>query len=376
MSRPWNFSAGPSTLPKPVLEQAASEMLDWHGTGISVMEMSHRSRHFCQIRDEAEADLRELLALPDDYAVLFTTGGATTENAVIPMNLMRRHKELAIDFILTGYWSIRSFKEASRYGNVKVAASGGYSIRLDGAEQQPWTWTPPVQTWSVRQNASYLHMCSNETVDGVEITEWPVSLPRLKVKIPLVVDASSNFLSRPLPITNTGITFASAQKNAGAAGLTIVLVHRDLLGYSGINCPSSLNYTNIAKFRSCYNTPPAYSIYISGLVFKWIKNNGALENMEKQNRLKSNWLYSYIDSTEFYSNSVHHASRSRTNIPFRLYRKALHEPFIRGAKEARLIQLEGHRSIGGIRASLYNALPLSGVSALIEYMKDFEYRYG
>jgi phosphoserine aminotransferase len=376
MARPWNFSAGPSVLPEAVLQQAAAEMLDWRGSGMSVMEMSHRGNHFGQICAEAEADLRELLALPDDYAVLFMQGGATAANAIIPMNLMERRGKPAADFILTGYWSRRSYQEAARYGDAQVAASSGRTIEFDGGEQPPWTWVPPVDTWQVRPDAAYLHLCSNETIGGVEFVDWPAATTLAAPEVPLVVDASSHFLSRPLPITHTGITFAGAQKNAGAAGVTIVLIRRDLIGHASLKCPSAFDYVNVAAAHSRYNTPPTFAIYIAGLVFKWVKDNGALVGMGALNKAKADLLYGYLDSTSFYSSPVHRSVRSRMNVPFVLVDDDLNEAFLKGAEEAGLMQLKGHQTVGGMRASLYNALPLAGVQALVEYMKNFERRYG
>jgi phosphoserine aminotransferase len=376
MARPWNFSAGPSVLPEIVLQQAAAEMLDWRGSGMSVMEMSHRGKHFGQICDEAEADLRELLALPNNYAVLFMQGGGTGENAIIPMNLMGRRGKPAADFILTGYWSMRSYQEAGRYGDVHVAASSGMVAQREGGEQQPWTWVPPIETWRVRLEADYLHLCSNETIGGVEWVDWSHSTTLGAPEVPLVVDASSHFLSRSLPITHTGMTFAGAQKNAGIAGMTIVVIRRDLIGHATPSCPSAFDYANVAAAHSCYNTPPTFAIYIAGLVFKWIKANGAIAGIETMNQAKAKLLYDYLDSTSFYRNPVERSVRSRMNVPFVLHDEALNETFLTGAEEAGLMHLKGHKSVGGMRASIYNALPLAGVQALVEYMKNFESRYG
>jgi len=376
MVRPWNFSAGPSALPEPVLRQAAAEMLDWHGSGMSVMEMSHRGKHFVQICDEAEADLRELLSLPPDYAVMFMQGGGLGENAIVPMNLIGRRGAPAADFVLTGHWSVRSHKEAGRYGDTHVAASSGMAIELDGREQAPWTWVPPAETWQVRKEAAYLHLCSNETIGGVENADWPESAALGAPDVPLVVDASSHFLSRPMDVTRAGLVFAGAQKNAGPAGVTVVIARRDLLGKALPICPSAFDYANVAAEHSRYNTPPTFAIYMAGLVFKWVKEQGGVAGMEAANAAKAELLYGYLDNSSFYRNPVHRPARSRMNVPFVLRDEALNEPFLQGAEAAGLMQLKGHKSVGGMRASIYNAMPLAGVQALVDYLKEFERRYG
>lgn len=376
MARPWNFSAGPSALPEPVLRQAAEEMLDWHGSGMSVMEMSHRGKQFVQICDEAEQDLRDLLAVPDDYAVMFMQGGATAENAIVPLNLIGRRGAAAADYVLTGQWSVKSHKEASKYGDVAIAASSGTEVQLDGKAQKAWTWVPPVESWKVRKNAAYLHFCSNETIGGVEFTDWPTAA-RLGVDdVPLVVDASSHFLSRPMDIARTGMVYAGAQKNAGPAGVTVVVVRRDLIGHALPICPAAFDYANVAPEHSRYNTPPTYAIYIAGLVFKWIKAQGGVAAMERASIAKAELLYGYLDSTAFYRNPVHVPVRSRMNVPFILADESLNEAFLKGADEAGLTQLKGHKSVGGMRASIYNAVPLQAVQALVAYMQDFERRHG
>lgn len=376
MARPWNFSAGPSALPEPVLRQAAEEMLDWHGSGMSVMEMSHRGKQFVQICDEAEQDLRDLLAVPDDYVVLFMQGGATAENAIVPLNLIGRRGAAAADYVLTGQWSVKSHKEAAKYGDAGIAASSGTEIELEGKRQKPWTWVPPVETWRVRKNASYLHFCSNETIGGVEFTDWPTAA-RLGVEdVPLVVDASSHFLSRPMDISCTGMVYAGAQKNAGPAGVTVVLVRRDLIGHALPICPSAFDYANVAPEHSRFNTPPTYAIYIAGLVFKWIKAQGGVAAMERASIAKAELLYGYLDGTAFYRNPVHAPVRSRMNVPFILADESLNDAFLKGADEAGLTQLKGHKSVGGMRASIYNAVPLEAVQALVSYLQDFERRHG
>lgn len=376
MARPWNFSAGPSALPEVVLQQAAAEMLDWHGSGMSVMEMSHRGKHFVQICDEAESDLRDLLGLPADYAVMFMQGGGSGENAIVPMNLMGRRGTPAADFVVTGHWSKRSYKEAGRYGSTHVAASSEQAILLDGREQGPLTWVPPVDTWKVRPESAYLHLCSNETIGGVEFMDWPDTAALGAPDVPLVVDASSHFLSRPMDVTRCGMMYAGAQKNAGPAGVTMVIARRDLIGHALPICPSAFDYANVAAEHSRYNTPPTFAIYVAGLVFKWVKANGGVAGMDAANQAKADLLYGYLDSTNFYRNPIHAPVRSRMNVPFVLRDESLNDAFLQGADAAGLTQLKGHKSVGGMRASIYNAVPLAGVSALVEYLKEFERRYG
>lgn len=374
--RPWNFSAGPSTMPLEVLQQAAAEMTDWQGSGMSVMEMSHRGKHFMQIRDEAEADLRELLAVPHDYQVLFMQGGATAMNAIVPMNLLGLNKANRADYVLSGSWSSKSYKEAQRYGDVAVAASSGQAADIDGVEQSPWTWFPDVASWQVRPDSSYVHLCSNETIGGVEFSDWSGLGAPDTGAVPLVVDASSNFLSRPIDFTRAAMVYAGAQKNAGPAGVTLVIVRKDLLGRALSVCPSAFDYANVAAAQSMFNTPPTYAIYMAGLVFKWLKKQGGIVAMEQRNIQKAQALYSYLDGSGFYANHVHPASRSRMNIPFLLADDALNSVFLSKADDHGLLQLKGHKSVGGMRASIYNALGMDGVQALISFMQDFQRRYG
>ncbi|AKP89001.1 3-phosphoserine/phosphohydroxythreonine transaminase [Achromobacter ruhlandii] len=376
MARPWNFSAGPSALPEVVLQQAAAEMLDWHGSGMSVMEMSHRGKHFVQICDEAESDLRDLLGLSPDYAVMFMQGGGSGENAIVPMNLMGRRGTPAADFVVTGHWSSRSHKEAGRYGDAQVAATSGQATQLDGREQAPFTWVPPVDTWKVRKESAYLHLCSNETIGGVEFLDWPDTAALGAPDVPLVVDASSHFLSRPMDVSRCGMMYAGAQKNAGPAGVTMAICRRDLIGHALPICPSAFDYANVAAEHSRYNTPPTFAIYIAGLVFKWVKANGGVAGMEAANKAKAELLYGYLDSTSFYRNPIHAPVRSRMNVPFVLRDESLNDAFLQGADASGLTQLKGHKSVGGMRASIYNAVPLAAVAALVEYLKEFERRYG
>ncbi len=374
--RPWNFSAGPSTLPLAVLEQAAAEMTDWNGSGMSVMEMSHRGKHFMQIYTEAEADLRELLHVPEDFAILFMQGGATAENAIIPLNLIGRKPAQKADYVLSGSWSVKSHKEATRYGDIAVAASSGESATVDGAEQQAWTWFPDPATWKIRADASYLHFCSNETIGGVEFTDWPDMAELGAPDVPLVIDASSHFLSRSIDFSRVGLIYAGAQKNAGPAGVTVVIVRRDLIGHALPICPSAFDYTNVAGADSMFNTPPTYAIYIAGLVFKWLKKQGGIAAIEQANIAKARALYDYLDGASLYSNQVQPAVRSRMNVPFLLADESLNATFLAESEQAGLLALKGHKSVGGMRASIYNALPLEGIHALISFMQDFEQRHG
>lgn len=376
MARPWNFSAGPSVLPETVLQQAAAEMLDWQGSGMSVMEMSHRGRQFVQICDEAEADLRELMNIPADYAVMFMQGGGLGENAIVPMNLIGRRGAPAADFVVTGHWSTRSHKEAGRYGDVHIAASSALPTEIDGSARNAFTYVQAVSSWQVRPEASYLHLCSNETIGGVEFTEWPDLAELGAPDVSLVVDASSHFLSRPLDVTRCGLLFAGAQKNAGPAGVTVVIARRDLLGKSLPICPSAFDYANVAAEHSRYNTPPTFSIYVAGLVYKWLKAQGGVAAIEAANKAKADLLYGYLDASGFYRNPVDPAVRSRMNVPFVLADESLNDAFLKGAEAAGLLALKGHKSVGGMRASIYNAMPLAGVQALVDYMQEFERRHG
>lgn len=374
MNRAWNFSAGPSALPLEVLQQAANEMTNWNGTGISVMELSHRSQHFEQIRSEAEADLRTLLQVPDDFAVLFMQGGATGINAILPLNLVGLNGSKKADYVLSGSWSLKSYNEAKRYADVAVAASSEGKTIIDGHEYQPYTWFAETSQWQVRADTSYLHICSNETISGAELSQdqWPDMVDLNAEKVPLVVDASSNFLSRSIDFNKASIVYAGAQKNAGPAGVTIVIIKRDLLGHALDICPSAFNFANVAKANSMFNTPPTYAIYIAGLVFKWILKQGGVAAIEQANIAKADALYDYIDGSDFYYNSVAAQFRSRMNIPFLLKKEGLNSAFLSQAENRNLVQLKGHKSVGGMRASIYNAMPLQGVQELISFMQDFK----
>jgi phosphoserine aminotransferase len=360
MTRVFNFSAGPAALPEPVLRQAAEEMLDWHGSGMSVMEMSHRGKEFIAIHAEAEALLRKLLAVPANYKVLFLQGGAIGENAFLPMNLLRGRK--SADYVDTGEWSKKSIKEAGKYCTANVAASakaGGY------------TSIPPRDSWKLDPNAAYVHICSNETIGGVEY-HWTPEVG----EVPLVADMSSNLLSKPVDVAKYGLIYGGAQKNIGPAGLTIVIVRDDLIGQALPITPSAFDYKQQAEADSMLNTPPTYAIYIAGLVFKWLDAQGGLQAIEAHNRAKAALLYDYLDATSFYSSPVAKADRSLMNVPFKLKDEALDAAFLKGAEALRMLQLKGHRSVGGMRASIYNAMPVEGVKALVGYMKEFEARHG
>jgi phosphoserine aminotransferase len=362
--RAYNFSAGPAILPEPVLRQAAAEMLDWHGSGMSVMEMSHRGREFLSIHEEAESLARRLLAVPSDMRILFMQGGGLGENAIVPLNLSQGG---AVDFVVTGGWSQKSFKEAQRYCDAAVAASND----ADGH-----TRVPAPATWRLRAGASYVHVCSNETVHGVEMHELP-DLKALGCDAPLVADISSHMASRPVDWSRVGLAFGGAQKNIGPAGLTLVFVRDSLLDRALPICPSAFHYKTVAAHDSMYNTPPTYAIYLAGLVFRWLADQGGIAGIEQRNIEKARLLYEAIDgSGGFYVNRVDPACRSRMNVPFFLSDETLNDAFLAGARERRLLQLKGHKSLGGMRASIYNAMPLAGVQALVAYLKDFASRHG
>ena len=359
MSRIFNFSAGPAVLPEEVLARAGDEMLDWRGTGMCVMEMSHRGKEFMGIAAEAEKDLRELLAIPQNYKVLFLQGGATLQFAQIPMNLLAGKGKA--DYVLTGEWSKKALKEAQAYCDVHVAAS---------SEDKAFTYAP--SGWNVRSDTAYVHYCSNETIGGVEFHE----IPQIEKNIPLVADASSHILSRPLDVSKFGLIYAGAQKNIGPAGLTIVIVREDLVGRAQKSTPSVMDYKQQAAADSMLNTPATYAIYVAGLVFKWLKAQGGLAAMEKRNVAKAQLLYDYLDASSFYKNSVNRKDRSRMNVPFTLADPKLDDEFLKGAEKEGMVQLKGHRSVGGMRASIYNAMPVEGVQRLVAYMKDFGARRG
>jgi len=355
MSRVYNFSAGPAMLPEEVLKTAQQEMLDWQGTGMSVMEMSHRGKDYISIAEKAEADLREIMKIPDNYKVLFLQGGASAQFAAVPINLMGSNRKA--DYVLTGQWSKKAIAEAKRYGDVNVVAS---------SEDSKFTTVPAQSDWNTRDDAAYLHYTPNETIVGVEFPFVPES------GVPLVADMSSTILSREIDVSRFGIIYAGAQKNIGPAGLTIVIVREDLIGNGIDGMPTMLDYKTMADNDSMYNTPPTYSWYLAGLVFDWIKQKGGISAMEEINRRKAAKLYAAIDESDFYSNPVDEACRSLMNVPFILANAELDAAFLEGAAKVGLQTLKGHRSVGGMRASIYNAMPEAGVDALIDYMKDFE----
>jgi phosphoserine aminotransferase len=361
MSRIWNFSAGPAALPEEVLKQAQEEMLDWHGAGCSVMEMSHRGKDFMSILDQAEADLRELMGIPEQYKVLFLQGGATQQFAQIPMNLLAGR---SADYIVTGSWSKKAFKEAQRIGNVRCAAT---------TESSSFTRLPFADEIQLDPFAAYLHVCTNETIHGVEIPGERIA----DTGVPLVADMSSHILSRPVNVEKFGLIYAGAQKNIGPSGLTLVVVHRDLLGMAPLTIPTVMDYAVMAENGSMLNTPPTYAIYIAGLVFQWLKQQGGLAGIATVNAEKARILYSAIDGSDgFYTNPVDPDCRSAMNVPFVLANPELDAAFLAESKAAGLVSLKGHKSVGGMRASIYNAVSLEAVQALVAFMNDFAKRNG
>ena len=370
--RPFNFSAGPAALPHEVLSLVAEEMLDWHGSGMSVMEMSHRGREFISIYEAAEADLRELLQVPKNFRILFMQGGGLGENAIVPMNLSGGG---AVDVVVTGSWSKKSAGEAKRYADVRIAADGA-SLNADKRHLD----IPDAASWQLRPDAAYVHVCTNETIDGVEFQSLP-DLRALGCDAPLVIDFSSHVVSRPVEWHKVGVAFAGAQKNIGPAGLTLVVVREDLLGRALPICPSAFDYRIVAEAESMFNTPPTFGIYVAGLVFQWLKRfdyagKTGLAAIEQRNIDKAALLYQALDGSSLYENRVAAHCRSRMNVPFFLRDERLNDAFLAGAKERGLLQLKGHKSVGGMRASIYNAMPLEGVQALVSYLNDFENRHG
>ncbi len=358
MSRIYNFSAGPAMLPEPVLRQAAEEMLDWQGSGMSVMEMSHRGKEFVSIAAEAEQVLRELMGIPDNYKVLFLQGGASGQFSAIPMNLLRGRNRA--DYINTGSWSKKAIKEAGKYCDVNVAAASPEGVLT----------IPPRAEWQLSDDAAYVHYTPNETISGVEFHWVP------DADAPLVADMSSTILSRPVDVSKFGLIYAGAQKNIGPAGITLVIVREDLIGETLPGTPAIWDYKAQAEADSMSNTPPTYAWYIAGLVFKWIRDQGGLQAMAELNQRKAGKLYGAIDGSDFYSNPVDPDCRSWMNVPFVLADEALNDTFLAEAKQVGLTTLKGHRSVGGMRASIYNAMPEAGVDRLVEFMGEFERRHG
>jgi phosphoserine aminotransferase len=352
----YNFSAGPAVLPKEVLQQAQAELPDWHGSGMSVMEMSHRGKEYMGIQAQAEADLRELIGIPSNYKVLFLQGGTSMQCAMIPLNLLRG--KLSADYVNTGEWSKKAISEAKKFSNVNVVASN---------TDKNASYVPAFDTWKLDKDAAYVHYTPNETIGGVEFNWVPDT-----GKVPLVADMSSNILSRPVDVSKYGLIYAGAQKNIGPAGLTLVIVREDLVGHADPRLPTMLDYKTHADNDSMYNTPPTYGIYIAGLVFQMLKRKGGIAQMEKTNIAKAKLLYAAIDASNgFYNCPVATSDRSRMNVPFTLKDANLDGDFIKQADARGLLQLKGHRSVGGMRASIYNAMPLEGVQALVSFMNEF-----
>lgn len=360
MSRVFNFSAGPAMLPEDVLKQAQSEMTDWQGSGMSVMEMSHRGKEFMSIAEKAATDLREIMAIPDSHEILFLQGGASSQFAMVPMNLLRG--KTSADYINTGAWSKKAIAEAKRYCDVNVAAS---------SESDKFSSAPAQSDLKLNADAAYVHYTPNETIGGVEFSYIPET-----GDIPLVADLSSTILSRPVDVSKFAVIYAGAQKNIGPAGLTVVIVRKDLMGSVIDGTPSMFNYEIQAKAGSMYNTPPTYGWYLAGLVFAWIKEKGGLAAMSEINKRKSDKLYAAIDGSDFYANPVKPDCRSWMNVPFTLANAELDSVFLEGAKKEGLMTLKGHRSVGGMRASIYNAMPEAGIDALVAFMAEFEKSHG
>ncbi|MGM0553307.1 MAG: 3-phosphoserine/phosphohydroxythreonine transaminase [Pseudomonadota bacterium] len=359
MTRVMNFSAGPAALPQAVLERARDELLDFRGAGMSVMEMSHRGKPFMQVAEKAEQDLRQLLAIPDNYSVLFLQGGATGQFAAIPMNLAAEGQ--SVDYVDTGAWSGKAIKEAQKYASVNIVAS---------SQAEGYASIPPRSGWNLDPNAAYVHYTPNETIGGVEFHEIPDV-----GDVPLIADMSSTILSRPIDVSKFGVIYAGAQKNIGPAGLTVVIVRNDLLKRETGRVPAVLEWALQANNDSMYNTPPTFGWYFAGLVFEWLLEQGGLTRMAEINQRKAEKLYHFVDNSAFYRNPVEPAARSWMNVPFILADDGLDGTFLNEAEAAGLSSLKGHRSVGGMRASIYNAVPESAVDALIEFMADFEQRH-
>lgn len=372
--RPFNFAPGPAALPESVLQKAAEQMLSWGGSGMSVMEMTHRGPLFTEIHERAIADLKELLGLGEEFDVLFMQGGATAQNAIVPMNLLAQNPKA--DFVHTGHWSAKSIAETKKYGDVHLVASA--EPEWEGAAS--FGYVPPVSQWLPRSDASYLHICGNETIGGVEYHHWPDMKALGLDKVPLVVDMSSHILSRPMNFNSVALAYGGAQKNIGPSGLTFVVLKRSLIEQHAPHalpiCPSVFDYRKVLENNSLLNTPSTFAIYIAGLVFEWLKAQGGVAAMGEVNAKKAALVYELIDGSDFYSSRVHKANRSFMNIPFFLPDDRLYEPFLQGAQASGLLNLKGHKAVGGLRASLYNAMPLEGVEALVAYMRRFEKEQG
>jgi phosphoserine aminotransferase len=351
----FNFSAGPAMLPKEVMEKAKDEFLNWHDTGMSVLEMSHRGKEYMSIFKKTEENLRELFNIPNNYKILFLQGGAITQNFMVPMNLIQGEDA---SYIVSGYWSKRTFNDAQVFGNINLAAS---------SESDNYLTAPKYEDWNFSPTDKYIHFCLNETIHGVEYFEDPNI-----ENVPIVVDMSSTILSRQVDVAKYGVIYAGAQKNIGPSGLTLVIVRDDLIGYSQKETPTTFNWKIQSENDSMINTPSTYSIYMAGLVFNWLLDMGGLDVIEKKNIQKSKMLYDFIDNSEFYYNEINKSNRSRMNVPFRMIKDELTMKFVEDAELAGLYQIKGHRLVGGLRASIYNAMPIEGVEALINFMMDFE----
>jgi len=360
MARNFNFSAGPAMLPTAVIERAREEMLDWNGSGMSVMEMSHRGKEFVSIAEKAEADLREILSIPENYKVLFLQGGASSQFAMIPLNLLRGKTNA--DYINTGMWSKKAIAEAKRFCDVHLAGD---------TSDNNFTSVPDENALELNAEAAYVHYTPNETIGGVEFGYIPET-----GDVPLVADMSSTILSRPIDVSRFGLIYAGAQKNIGPSGLTIVILREDLIGNPADGIPTMFDYATHANADSMYNTPPTYNWYLAGLVFEWIKDQGGLSSIAEVNQRKAAKLYTVIDNSGFYANPVAENARSWMNIPFTLADPGLDAEFLSGATKRGLLTLKGHRSVGGMRASIYNAMPEEGVDTLISYMQEFEKQHG
>ena len=355
----YNFSAGPAVLPKSVMLRAQAEMIDWHDSGMSVMEMSHRGKHYMSIIEKVESDFRSLFNVPKNYKVLFLQGGAIAQNSMVPLNLLNGKKA---NYVVSGYWSKRSYQDALPFGDMSIAAS---------SESIGYTKAPDLKEWKIDSSASYIHFCSNETIHGVEYFD----LPSVKT-IPVVADMSSHILSRPVDISQFGVIYAGAQKNIGPSGLTLAIVREDLLPAKDALIPSVLDYRLAADNDSMFNTPPTFAWYLAGLVFKWLKLQGGVTAMATRNQNKAALLYDYIDKSDFYSNDVDKNYRSWMNVPFFLGDERLNDMFVDQAEHHGLLALKGHRMVGGMRASIYNAMPLEGVQTLVSFMQEFERVHG
>lgn len=373
--RPYNFAAGPAMLPESVLKRAADEMLNWNNSGMSVMEMSHRGPVYLGIFEKIVADFRRLLKLPEHYKIIFMQGGATAQNALVPLNILGANRKA--DYVNTGHWSTKSISEAKQYGDVHLAASAeDIAAGSDQGASHPFTFIPSFSKWRVRPDSSYLHICGNETIGGVEYWDWPDMQALGAGDVPLVVDMSSHVLSRPMDMSKFALAYGGAQKNLGIAGLTFVILNEELIRsrvpkpQSG--CPTVFDYRKVLDNDSMFNTPPTFAIYLTGLLLEWIDAQGGVEALAAKNDAKAKLLYGFLDQSKFYQTRVVKAARSYMNVPFYLPDDRLYEPFLKGAQARGLLSLKGHKAVGGLRASIYNAMPIEGVQALVAWMTEFE----